>query len=149
MPAPTIRAPRPGDAAALAALFGELGYPVEPDSAWDRVERLAREARATTFVAEEAGAPVGLAAGVRGVLAPGYVAADVAQLTALVVTERARRRGVGRALVGAVAAWARDRGCRRLTAATGPGRPAARAFYERLGFAPVGDDHVLRLAPGS
>jgi GNAT superfamily N-acetyltransferase len=145
LPALTIRAPGPDDADALAALFGELGYPVEPELAWARVERLAREVRATALVAEDARAPVGLASCVVGVRAPGYVADDVAEITVLVVAERARRRGVGRALVEAVAAWARGRGCWRLTVAPG-GREEARAFYERLGFTPVGAHHALPLA---
>ena len=143
----TIRAPRPDDEAALAALLGELGYPVEPELAWARIERLARDARATVLVAEDAAGPLGLASCVLGVVARGYAADDVAEITMLVVTERARRRGVGRALVAAAAAWARGRGCRRLTVAPGSGRREARAFYERLGFTPVGAHHALALAP--
>jgi GNAT superfamily N-acetyltransferase len=143
----TIRGPRPEDADALAGLLGELGYPTEPDLAWARIERLAGEARTTALVAEEAGAPVGLASGTLGVTARGHAAADVAELTVLVVTSPARRRGVGRALVEAVAAWARTRACRRLVVATGPARSAALAFYERLGFTQTGTYYALQTTP--
>ena len=60
--------------------------------------------------------------------------APIAQLTLLVVDERHRTAGAGRALVDAVEAWARHRGSRRLVVTTALDRAAAHMFYERLGF---------------
>ena len=53
----------------------------------------------------------------------------------LVVADRASRRGIGRALVAAADAWARDHGLRNLTLHTGAFNIGARAFYAGLGFA--------------
>jgi GNAT superfamily N-acetyltransferase len=54
----------------------------------------------------------------------------------LVVADRASRRGIGRALIAAADAWARD-----LTLHTGAFNSNARAFYAALGFA----DEEVRL----
>ncbi|MEU4776828.1 GNAT family N-acetyltransferase [Micromonospora sp. NPDC023633] len=58
----------------------------------------------------------------------------------LVVDPAAHRRGVGRALVGAVLARA---GGRRIVVATGRDNRPARQLYESLGFASTGDEEVL------
>jgi coenzyme F420-0:L-glutamate ligase / coenzyme F420-1:gamma-L-glutamate ligase len=63
-----------------------------------------------------------------------------AELYVMGVRREHQRRGVGRALVEAAAAWCRARGVRYLQVKTlGPSRPdpeyaATRAFYEALGF---------------
>src|SRR4051794_19978282 len=49
------------------------------------------------------------------------------------VDEPARRQGVGRALVAALAAIARERGCYDMWTATEPDNAAARATYARAG----------------
>ena len=59
----------------------------------------------------------------------------------LVVADRASRRGVGRALITAAEAWARDHGLRNLTLLTGAFNTNARAFYAALDFA----DEEVRL----
>jgi len=56
------------------------------------------------------------------------------RLTALVVGEAARRRGLGRALVERVKAEARRLGCDRLEVTSSVHGEDAHAFYARLGF---------------
>jgi GNAT superfamily N-acetyltransferase len=127
-----IRAYDPGDAASVAALLGELGYPASP-------------ARAATFAAAFAQRPgtALLVATVEGEVA-GLVATCLVprldedrlscRITDLVVAGTRRRQGVGRALVAAAEATARAAGARRLDLSTGDNRRDAHAFYERLGF---------------
>ena len=52
----------------------------------------------------------------------------------LVVADRVSRHGIGRALIAAADAWARDRGLRNLTLHTGAFNTNARGFYAALGF---------------
>ena len=59
----------------------------------------------------------------------------------LAVADRASRRGIGRALITAAEAWARDHGLRNLTLLTGAFNTNARAFYAALDFA----DEEVRL----
>jgi ribosomal protein S18 acetylase RimI-like enzyme len=53
----------------------------------------------------------------------------------LVVAEGASRRGIGRKLITAAEAWARDHGLENLTLHTGVYNTEARAFYAALRFA--------------
>ncbi|MBQ3423691.1 MAG: GNAT family N-acetyltransferase [Clostridia bacterium] len=61
------------------------------------------------------------------------------------VDEAARGLGVGRALYGHIAAWAKARGCYDLTLNVWNCNPGAMAFYEKLGLVPykVGMEKIL------
>jgi GNAT superfamily N-acetyltransferase len=74
-------------------------------------------------------------------------AGDVAMLTAIVVDERVRSKGVGHALVLAVEAFARASGCERLTVTTYLNRKDAHTFYERIGFELTGRRYGKSLLP--
>lgn len=52
----------------------------------------------------------------------------------LIVDRAYERRGVGRALMNAVVAWARQRGLSSVALDTGAANEQARAFYAHLGF---------------
>lgn len=68
----------------------------------------------------------------------------VAHLYAMWVAPDARGAGVGRALVEAVAAWARYRGCGRVVLFVTETNQRARGFYEACGFADTGERRPLR-----
>jgi GNAT superfamily N-acetyltransferase len=127
-----IRSPLPSDLDELASLLGELGYPASPSAVASRLSRLARHADVAMFVADLDGSAVGLATG--HMLDAIHHDQPVAMLSALIVAERCRGRGVGRALVDAVETWAARYGSRRITVATALAREGAHAFYERLGY---------------
>ena len=61
-----------------------------------------------------------------------------AQLTALVVAERVRGRGVGREMVRCAEEWARARGASRITLTSALHRDQAHDFYKKLGYAHTG-----------
>jgi ribosomal protein S18 acetylase RimI-like enzyme len=67
-------------------------------------------------------------------------------VTHVVVADKQRRRGAGRALVAAAAAFAEERGLEQIVVAAAPSSRDAARFFARLGFAPVS---VRRTAPVS
>jgi GNAT superfamily N-acetyltransferase len=121
-----------GDAAAIAALLGELGYPSAAADVVVRLERMAAAVGTVALVAERDGRVVGLAT---GHLIPSIHATPiVAWLTTLVVDARHHGGGVGRQLAEAVEAWARDAGAVRISVTSGLHREGAHAFYEHIGY---------------
>jgi len=63
---------------------------------------------------------------------PSTSAADVCYLQDLFTAPASRGRGVGRALIEAVAEWARARGCSRLYWSTQESNHTARRLYDRV-----------------
>jgi GNAT superfamily N-acetyltransferase len=139
---PTIRDARPEDSAAIADLLGQLGYPAAAEAVEPRLSGL-RAAGDRLVVAELDGEVVGLA--------DLHVSPSLehdrpaAKLAALVVDERHRGAGVGRALVAAMEAEARARGCAVLFLTTAERRADAHAFYERVGLEYTGRRYAKTL----
>ena len=127
-----VRDARPSDAAGIAQLLTEFGYPVSPERLARRLLVLAGERATRVFVVEAEGQLCGVAAMHWQHLLERDDA--VCRLTALGVTPEARGRGIGRALLGRVERDARGHGCAQLEVTTAEERAAAREFYERLGF---------------
>jgi GNAT superfamily N-acetyltransferase len=143
-----IRFASPDDAAAIASLLGELGYPTEADRVRARMTRLltgGNNGRDAVFVAT--GSSTAEAIGVLALhrFAALHDDADVALIMALVISERARGRGVGRQLVDAASQTARQWGCSRMLVTTHVRRADAHAFYERIGFELTGRRYVKTL----
>ena len=92
-----VRDARPSDAAGIAQLLTELGYPVSPERLGRRLQVLAGE-RATRVFVSEAGNEL---CGVAAVHSTHMLERDdpICRVTALVVAPEARGRGVGTALV--------------------------------------------------
>ena len=124
------------DAAAIAPLLDQLGYPSAAEQVAARLSRLAHSSADALWVAEEEGLVVGLA----GIHVSNSLEHDasVAKLSELVVDERRRRAGIGAALVEAAEREARSRGCGILFLTTAERRAEAHAFYRRLGFEETG-----------
>ena len=144
--APVIRDASVHDAGVLAALAGELGYPATAAQMAARLERLASSDRARVLVATDGvdGAVLGFCT--VHLLATIHGDANVAQLTALVVSEQARGKGVGRTLVSEAEEWARRSEAGRIVVTTALHRAGAHAFYERLGYTHTGRRYARLLA---
>ena len=71
--------------------------------------------------------------------------APAAKLSAIVVDERHRRRGIGQALVEEMEREAERRGCCLVFLTTAARRADAHAFYERIGFEETGRRFTKRL----
>ena len=106
---------------------------VRPEAHWrDRI------ARGGTFLAfiPEVSAPAGLAGGYRE-------DPDTMELVSMYVRPQARGRGVGEALVAAVARWAEAQGAKSLHLWVTETNAPARLLYERLGFSPTDERQPL------
>jgi GNAT superfamily N-acetyltransferase len=131
------------DAPALARLLGQLGYPTEEAEVLRRLERLRADPADRVFVAELDGEVVGLA-GIHVSRSLEYDR-DAAKVSAIVVDERHRRSGVGRALLAAVEGEARARGCELVFLTTAERRRDAHEFYRRLGWEETGRRFAKKL----
>ncbi len=121
------------DAATIAPLLAELGYPTEVEAVRARLERISGDAEhAGVLVAETDGRPAALIA--YQLIEHLERAAPTCRITALVSDPQHRRRGAAARLLAAVEELARKRGCDRLEVTTRPRREDALAFYLGAGF---------------
>lgn len=84
------------------------------------------------FVALDGARPIGLVSGIAG------REPDRAALISMWVAPSHRRRGLGERLVREVVSWAAGEGYSSLGLSVVDDNLGARAFYERIGFAPTG-----------
>ena len=127
-----VRPCMPEDAAAVTALLGQLGYEVSLEAAAERLRRLMETGSDATFIGVDDIRPLGLIALHRCRMI--QYRAPVARITALVVDQWARRRGIGRLLIDHALRWAEESGCDFVELTSALSRPEAHAFYRDLGF---------------
>ncbi len=128
----TIRAALSADAAALADLSTQLGYPADAPTVRRRLADIAEYRAGVVLVAvDEHDAVIGFAhaSPERFVIAEPFV-----DLTGLVVAESARGQRVGMALLAAVEAWAREQGFASVRVRSNVARDRAHRFYRREGY---------------
>ena len=99
----------------------------------------------TFLLAEEGGRPVGFLEATGGVFRRNR---HVAHLVIGVLEEHAGR-GIGTALIAEAERWAQERGIRRLELTVQAHNRAARALYEKMGFAVEGTRKDAMLVDGS
>ncbi|MGH8118758.1 MAG: GNAT family N-acetyltransferase [Rhodanobacteraceae bacterium] len=127
-----VRAARPGDAAALARLATQLGYPADEDAIAQRLAATAADDVGISLVALAAdGGVCGFA---RALPQHFVVEAPFVELAALVVADAVRGQGVGAALLARVEAWAREQGFAEVRVRSNVIRGRAHRFYRREGY---------------
>jgi GNAT superfamily N-acetyltransferase len=125
-----IRAATPGDAAALAELSGELGYPTTADQMQKRLDAVLADSKQRIFIAEEDTVVGWLQVSLVWSLESGVAA----EIRGLVVAESFRGGGIGGKLVAAAEVWAVKNGCTRIRVRTNVVRKKAHQFYTQLGY---------------
>jgi GNAT superfamily N-acetyltransferase len=128
-PTVTIRRAGATDAARVAQLSTQLGYPVTTREMAVRLKLVLREKRAACFVAEEKSA--GVIGWIHVSTLPLVEVPSRAEVNGLVVDEKIRSRGAGWALLQAAEAWAREHHCKYMSVRSNVIRDRAHAFYER------------------
>jgi len=137
----TLRTPTSNDAARLAALSTELGYPADPERIRARLTRLLDRADHCLRLAEASGETIGwVHAHEQCVLE----AEPWCEIVGLVVDANHRGHGAGRTLVADVEHWARGRGLETLKVRSNVVRLESHPFYQRLGFERFKSQHVYR-----
>lgn len=134
------RPARPDDAASVAALAAEWGYPASTDACAERLAALCASPVHGVFVAPspDGGLDGWLVIEARTTLGSGAFA----EIAGLVVAGRARRGGVGRRLVAAAERWAAERGLRKLVVHSNTAREESHPFYLALGYSRAKSQHV-------
>lgn len=128
-----LRPARPPDAAAVAILATQLGYPSQPDEAERRLRALAERSDHLVLVAESNEGAVVAWCHVGG--RPSVETEPFAEILGLVVDESLRGQGIGETLVEAATQWAAGNGYRTIRVRSNVVRERTHRFYERLGFA--------------
>ena len=129
-----IRTARLDDAAAIAALSGQLGYPATTEQIAGRLEVVLTRQDMGTFVAAEDGVVVGWI----HMFGCERIESDPsAEIGGLVVANGHRGAGLGSQLVAAGERWARSRGYAVVRVRSNVLRADAHRFYQREGYEPV------------
>ena len=127
-----IRLAKSGDAARLADLSGQLGYPATPAEIRKRMKGIRPAAQHALFVAETKDAGV---IGWIHVSKQPLLEVDLrAEINGLIVAEKHRSLGAGARLLAVAEAWARKHGCKGMSVRSNVVRERAHQFYERNGF---------------
>jgi GNAT superfamily N-acetyltransferase len=136
-----IRRARKTDAARLAVLSGELGYPTTTAEMRVRLRRVLPKADHVVLVAEKEGQAIGwLHLGVCYLLESPLFA----EIHGLIVGEGQRSAGAGAKLLAAAEAWARKKKCTLMMVRSNVIRDRAHAFYERHGYQHFKTSKVFR-----
>jgi len=137
-----IRPAQIGDANDVADLLDQLGYPCTRDEAVERISRVLHDPRMFLLLAKIDGAVCALMAlDIRYSITRG---ADLARITALVVSANCSRQGIGRQLLREAEAIARQAQVARIEVTSNPRREAAHAFYAGCGYS-EGSRHFIKL----
>ena len=127
-----IRRAKSSDAARLAVLSGELGYPATPSEMKSRLLRLKPASENAVFVAEDERREV-----------IGWLHVSVtrqlevplrAEVNGLVVSESQRSKGAGAELLQSAERWACSKKCVSMSVRSNVIRERAHQFYERHGY---------------
>jgi GNAT superfamily N-acetyltransferase len=127
-----IRKARQSDAARIAELSGQLGYPTTKAQMAARVKSALRMKNGGCFVAENK--THGVIGWVHVSITPLLEVERRAEINGLVVAEQARSQGAGAKLLQAAEQWAQKMRCAGMSVRSNVLRERAHNFYLRQGY---------------
>ncbi|HEY2031948.1 MAG TPA: GNAT family N-acetyltransferase [Myxococcales bacterium] len=131
---------RADDAAMVAQLATQLGYPCTAEEVRPRIEAISALADEQLRVARHDGRAIGY---IHFLLRRGISGAPRVEIAQVVVEEAMRGRGIGRTLLLLAEDWARERGVRKMKLASRATRPDAHRLYLKLGYTIVKTSHFF------
>jgi len=145
-PAWHLRRARLEDAAEIARLVTELGYPVETGTILPRLQAvLVHPDHFVTVAVEPNERLSGVIMAEHRVL---LLYGPQVEIMGLSVGSDVRRMGIGRALVKEVEAWAQQIGDRQIVVRSNVVRPESHPFYEKIGYERKKTQHVYARLSG-
>ncbi len=126
-----LRRAKNSDAARIAELSGELGYPAAAQEIKIRLVDLKPAARHAVFLAEVDKLVIGW---IHVSVSPLLEVPRRAEVNGLIVAESQRSHGAGARLLEAAEKWARAKGCKGMSVRSNVIRERAHLFYERHGY---------------
>jgi GNAT superfamily N-acetyltransferase len=127
-----IRRAKGNDAAQIAVLTGQLGYPATTAQVRERMRRIQPVSQNAVFVAEAAN--YGVVGWLHVSKEPLLESEMRAEVNGLVVADGQRSLGAGARLLAAAEDWARKHGCKEMSVRSNVIRERAHKFYERNGY---------------
>ncbi len=131
---PALRLARQSDAAALARLADQLGFPLDEEAARARLRETLGGPDHALIVAESGSRVVGLMELKRLRL---FTSRRQVEVVALVVAEEERGRGIGTRLLEEAERWAEDLRCGKIRLRSRTMRGRAHSLYRRSGYEEV------------
>ncbi len=128
----TVREALLSDGQELVSLISELSYSVTEQFVRDRLTELSSSVADIVFIADCGGEIVGFLS--FHLLPLLHVDGNLGRITALAVSYRFRRRGIGHKLITAAEEFAWSRRCVRVEITSGDHRAEAHVFYEAVGY---------------
>ncbi len=126
-----LRRAKKADAARIAKLSGELGYPATTREMKTRLAQLKPATRHAVFLAEVDKLVIGW---IHVSVSPLLEVPLRAEVNGLVVADDQRSHGAGAKLLEAAEKWARAKGCKGVSVRSNVIRERAHLFYERHGY---------------
>lgn len=141
-----VRTAALADAASIAELSGQLGYPATPEQVAERLRRLEGNTEHVVYLAElREGPAAGKVIGWVHVHECRFVESEpCAEVSGLVIADGHRSRGAGRLLMQHAEQWARARALGAVLLRSNVVRAGAHAFYEKLGYQTIKTQKVFR-----
>ena len=135
----TTRIARIEDAAEVARLCTELGYPTTTDEMTARLGVVISAGDGQVFVVDE---DIGLLGWIAIELRTTLETGRKAEIVGLVVDAGAHRSGIGKALIATAEAWVRQQGLEVVMVRSNTARIESHPFYEGVGFVRRKSQHV-------
>jgi len=126
-----LRRARKADAARIAELSGELGYPATTQEMKTRLAHLLSAAQHAVILAEVDKVVIGW---IHVSVSPLLEVPLRAEVNGLIVAESQRSCGAGAKLLEAAEKWAQAKGCKGMFVRSNVIRERAHFFYERHGY---------------